>query len=76
MTILPQDLHGRRREPAFKLSSDRYIHENTLHTTIVLGFFRQSLISQIPGYLGTCFVNQAGLKFTEILLPLALECWD
>jgi hypothetical protein len=25
---------------------------------------------------GTCFVDQAGLEFTEICLPLPPECWD
>ena len=35
---------------------------------------RVSLCS--PGCPGTCSLDQAGLKLTEILLSLSLECWD
>lgn len=29
-----------------------------------------------PGFPGTCSIDQTGLEFTEIRLPLAAECWD
>lgn len=29
-----------------------------------------------PGCPGTHYTNQAGLKLTEICLPLSLECWN
>ena len=29
-----------------------------------------------PGWPGTCYVDQAGLKLTEIYLPLPPESWD
>lgn len=29
-----------------------------------------------PGYLRTPYVNQAGLKLREILLPLLVKCWE
>jgi hypothetical protein len=48
-------------------------HTNIVHTTFVLIFLDRVSLSN-PGYLGTCSVDQAGLKFTEILLPLLLEC--
>lgn len=27
-------------------------------------------------WLGTCYVDEAGLKVVAIFLPLTLECWD
>jgi hypothetical protein len=27
------------------------------------------------GYPGTCYIDQASLKLTEILLPLPPQCW-
>ena len=33
-------------------------------------------LCNIPGYLGTHFVDQASLEITEILLPLPPKCWD
>lgn len=38
------------------------------------GILRQSLCG--PGHPGTCCVHQAGLKLTEVYLPLPPECWD
>jgi hypothetical protein len=29
-----------------------------------------------PGHPVTCFIVQAGLELTEILLPLPSKCWD
>ena len=47
---------------------------NFLFLFIYLLWDRISLCS--PGYFGTSYVDQAGLKLTEFCQPLAAKCWD
>jgi hypothetical protein len=43
---------------------------------IYLFVFQDGVSLCSPGCPGTHSVDQAGLKFTEICLPLLPECWD
>ena len=42
----------------------------------LFGFLRQGISVALKPALELAFVNQVGLKLTEICLPLPPECWD
>ena len=53
-----------------------YVNEWYMKWMLFFPFETGFLHRNSPGYPGTRFVDQAGLKLREILLPLSPECWD
>ena len=43
---------------------------------LLIGFFKTGFYLCTLGFPGTYFVDQAGLKLTEIHLPVPPKCWD
>jgi hypothetical protein len=62
---------------SFDIHTDCWIIRNHGISNFCL-FFSQDWVSRCNSSdcPGTCFVDQVGLKLTEIRLPLSLQSWD
>jgi hypothetical protein len=64
-------------EKQFKTFCWPHAKKTTLCFVFVLLFFSPEMVSLCsPGCPGTCSVDQAGFRLTEIHLPLPPKCWD